>query len=109
VIDKNWAAVSADTKGSGVMRFVSPSRASSGHSVFGPRERARKSASPALLLALNRLVVKQADQAIVAYARRLLCGIWRMWQEFLAKTSLTATNWSSGREGVILPWNHDGQ
>src|SRR5271166_3224021 len=66
LIDRNCAAASADTKGSGGMGFISFSRVPVGlrRSLFCQPGRTRETASPALLLTSIRVVVKRTDQAI---------------------------------------------
>src|SRR5271166_2122183 len=77
LIDRNCAAVSADTKGSGVMGLISFSRVPVGvrRCPFRSMRTGAKTASPALLLASNRVVVKRTDQAIAVQARWASVGI----------------------------------
>src|SRR5664279_5587770 len=77
LIDKNCAAVSADTKGSGVMGFISFSRVPVGvhRCPFRSMRTGAKTASPVLLLASNRVVVKRPDQASAVQARWASVGI----------------------------------
>src|SRR5271165_4747914 len=67
LIDRNCAAASADTKGSGVMGFISFSRVPVGLRrcpFLANPDGCEKRLSPALLLTSIRVVVKRTDQAI---------------------------------------------
>src|ERR1035438_1413649 len=77
LIDRNFAAVSGDTKGSGAMGFISFSRVPVGvrRCPFRSMRTGSKTASQALLLASNRVVVKRPDQASAVQARWASVGI----------------------------------